>query len=118
MLKKATWMTLLILSMLLMGCGGERNPELRTGRYLLDGNAENYSYVLLHEEGRFEFSRHMALSYVPMGTYEVREGRLILQAGADERYTFLIEEDTLIFQEGVPGILPQGSRFLLERSGP
>lgn len=115
--KKTTWMSLLILSMLLMGCGGEKNPELKTGRYLLDGNAENYSYVLLNEEGQFEFSRHIALSYVPVGTYEVKDGMLILQAGENERYTFLIQEDTLILQGQIEGILQNGSRFILEKNG-
>lgn len=104
--------TALVMILLFSSCLG--NAELKMGTYYLDGNPENFTYVLLDEEGHFEFSRGMILSYRPMGTYEVEGEKLILRANENEEYLFFIQGDELIFQDEIEGILESGSRFLLE----
>lgn len=96
---------------LFTGCRG--TADLKTGTYHLDGNPELFTYVLLEEGGRFEFSRGLALSYRPMGFYEVEGDRLILKANENEEYEFLIDGEVLVYLEGLGEIIENGSRFLL-----
>ena len=113
MMKKMLFsVTALVMILLFSSCQG--NTELKMGTYHLDGNPEKFTYVLLDEEGHFEFSRGMVFSYRPMGTYEVEGEKLILRANENEEYLFLIQGDELIFQDEIEGILESGSRFLLE----
>ena len=112
MKKMVLSVTALVMILLISSCQGK--TELKTGKYDLDGNPEKFTYVLLDEEGHFEFSRGMVLSYRPMGTYEVEGKKLILKANENEEYLFFIQGDELIFQDEIEGILKRGSRFLLE----
>jgi hypothetical protein len=114
MKKMAFSVAILMMILLFSGCQGK--TELKMGKYHLDGNSENFTYVLLDEEGNFEFSRGMALSYRPMGTYEVEGEELILKANVEEEYLFVIQGDELIFQGEIEGILENGSRFMLEKT--
>jgi len=113
MLKKMIFsVTALVMILLISSCQGK--TALKMGNYYLDGDPENFTYVLLDEDGHFEFSRGMVLSYRPMGTYEVDGEKLILKANEKEEYLFVIQGDILIFQDEIEGILESGSRFLLE----
>ncbi len=113
-MKKTTYtVMILVLIVLISGCQGE--TELVIGKYLLDGNSENYTYVLLDKEGDFEFSRGIALSYLPSGTYEVEGDQLVLKAN-EQDYLFVIKDEELIFQNEIQGILERGSRFKLEET--
>ncbi|MBO1265932.1 hypothetical protein J3A84_12910 [Proteiniclasticum sp. SCR006] len=109
---KKMWMILLVITVAAVFTGCQGKSQLKTGTYLLDGNAENYIYVVLDEKGGFQFSRGLALSYRPMGSYEVEGDRLILQAGPDETYTFLIDGEVLVYLEGFGEIIEKGSRFI------
>lgn len=109
---KKMWMILLVITVAAVFTGCQGKSQLKTGTYLLDGNAENYIYVVLDEKGGFQFSRGLALSYRPMGFYEVDGDRLILKAGPDEHYTFLIDGEVLVYLEGFGEIIEKGSRFI------
>lgn len=115
MMKKMIFTTAALM-MILLFSGCQEKVELKMGNYLLDGENENFTYVLLEENGSFQFSRGMALSYRPMGTYEVQGEELILKANVDEEYHFIIDGDELIFQDEIEGILESGSRFLLDET--
>ena len=115
MMKKRVF-SVAILMMLLLFSSCQGKTALKMGMYYLDGEPENFTYVLLDEEGHFEFSRGMVLSYRPMGTYEVEGKELTLKANETEEYLFLIQGDELIFQDEIEGILDSGSRFLLEET--
>lgn len=104
----------LMMIFLISGCQGKM--DLKTGRYYLDGNREKFVYVLLDEDGYFEFHRGLALSYLPMGKYEVEGEKLVLKVNEEEEYLFVINGDELIFQGEIEGILESGSRFLLEET--
>jgi len=99
----------MMLAVSITGCMGK--SEVKMGTYHLDGNPELFTYVFL-EEGGFQFSRGLALSYRPMGSYEVEGDRLILRAGPEENYTFLIDGDVLVYLEGFGEIIENGSRFI------
>ena len=109
---KKMWMILLIMILAAAYTGCQGKSQLKIGTYLLDGNAENYIYVILDDAGKFEFSRGLALSYRPMGFYEVDGDRLILKAGPDEHYTFLIDGEVLVYLAGFGEIIEKGSRFI------
>lgn len=106
------WMILLVITVAAVFTGCQGKSQLKTGTYLLDGNAENYIYVILDDQGGFQFSRGLALSYRPMGSYDVEGDRLILQAGPEETYTFLIDGEVLVYLEGFGEIIEKGSRFI------
>lgn len=106
------WRILLVVTLAAAFTGCQGKSELKTGTYLLDGNSENYIYVVLEDTGEFEFSRGLALSYRPMGSYEVEGDRLTLQAGLNEHYIFLIDNGVLVYLEGFGEIIEKGSRFI------
>ena len=106
------WMILLVITVAAVFTGCQEKPQLKTGTYLLDGNAENYIYVVLDDQGGFQFSRGLALSYRPRGFYDVEGDRLTLQAGPNEHYIFLIDGEVLVYLEGFGEIIEKGSRFI------
>jgi len=89
-------------------CSGAKT--VNAGRYETENG---FSWVLLEEDGTFSFTRHMAMSYLPTGEYSVKNGKLILRAGADEEYVFSIAKDGLSFESGTSAgdILPKGTLF-------
>lgn len=106
------WMILLVITVAAVFTGCQGKSQLKTGTYLLDGNAENYIYVILDDQGGFQFSRGLALSYRPRGFYDVEGDRLTLQAGPNEHYIFLIDGEVLVYLEGFGEIIEKGSRFI------
>ena len=73
--------------------------ELPTGKYVMkDAPTEDWAWVLLEEDNRFEFNPSMILSYRPTGTYSVEEDELLLKVSDTEIYRFEIKENTLIFK--------------------
>jgi hypothetical protein len=99
--KRMTYfMLFLIIFAVVSGCSpDEKNAEPKLGTYVLQGaEPEDSAWVLLKENHQFEFSRHIALSYLPTGTYSVEKKTLILKANENELYYFTIDGDELILQ--------------------
>ena len=73
------------------------------------------SSVTLKENNEFEFNRDIAMSYLPMGTYSVENGRLKLMVTETESYIFTIEGDKLIFESGLvsDNIVKKGTIYIL-----
>jgi hypothetical protein len=94
------FMLFLIIFTVVSGCSpDEKNTEPKLGKYLLQGaESEDWAWVFLKENHQFEFNRHIALSYLPTGTYKVEDHTLILMANENELYYFTIDGDELILQ--------------------
>lgn len=99
-----------------IGCSSK---ELKTGKYVLQGTeVEVWAWVLLKEDSKFEFNRNMATSYLPIGTYEVNGGFLVLTVSPDETYRFKINGDTLVFESGkmAEPFIEKGAIFKLQET--
>ena len=75
---------------------------------------EDWAWVILAEDNRFEFNRGMTTSYRPSGTYAIANGVLTLTTSADEVYIFKISGKTLTFESG-GSIVPNGAKFVLSK---
>ena len=79
----------------------ESTEKLAIGKYVMqDAIDEEWAWVLLDNDNRFEFNRNIATSYRPMGTYSVENNELILKVNDNEVYRFEIKENSLIFISG------------------
>jgi hypothetical protein len=84
--------------MLALGCS---NKELKAGKYVMQGTElAEWAWVILEDDGKFVFNRNLATSYLPIGTYTVEEGMLILSVSANETYRFRVDGNDLIFDSG------------------
>ena len=100
-------------------CAFQNNfGELKTGKYVLkDGPTEEWAWVLLEDENKFQFNRGNATSYRPVGNYSVENNELILKVNDDEVYRFEIKGSSLIFKSGeyAEGLLESGTVFELTK---
>ena len=102
-----TLFTLLLLS--LCACSGS---GLKTGIYLME-NKENSlptPTITLESNNRFSLVYSFLSSYIPMGTYEVKNGKLILTAEREDQneyYVFDIDNGTLIYRQSESTPLPE-----------
>ncbi|WP_312654428.1 hypothetical protein [Proteiniclasticum sp.] len=100
------------------GCvNREMTEEPEIGIYVLKGQeSEDFAWVLLENGHQFQFNRHIATSYVPMGTYFVENDELILRADENEMYRFRIQGNTLIFESGktAESLVEKGAVFELK----
>ena len=86
--------------------------ELRIGTYYSE---DGMSWVQLVDSSFFQFNRHSAMSYMPNGEFSVSGEKLILKAGENEEYVFLIRGGGLVLElesTYIDGILEQGMRFV------
>lgn len=117
MMRSKIFAFLSVLSLIFtFGCS---NRELKTGKYILQGTeVEGWAWVLLKEDSKFVFNRNMATSYLPIGTYEVNDGILVLTVSTDETYRFRIEGDTLVFESGkmAEPFIEKGAIFKLQET--
>lgn len=90
---------------------------LRPGRYATeDGEA----WVDLREDGTFEWTLHIAMSYRPYGTWSSMEDALVLLVG-EEAYHFTIEPDggaIRLEQDAAGSVAAHGSRFVYQGAVP
>ena len=98
--------------MLTSACASQNNlEELKTGKYVLkDAPSEDWAWVLLESENKFQFNRGSATSYRPVGKYSVENNELILKVNDDEIYRFEIKGSSLIFKSGeyAEGLIEEG----------
>ncbi len=74
-------------------------PQPRLGKYeIQNASPSTGSYIILEEANKFQFCRNRALSYMPIGEYEVDGDELLLYVNDNEKYLFKIGEDKLIFE--------------------
>lgn len=104
-------------ALLAAGCSSFENPEIpEIGKYVMKGaELEDFAWVLLEENNQFQFNRHIATSYIPMGEYTVEEDELVLKANENEIYRFKIIGNTLTFISGktAESLVEKGTVFEL-----
>lgn len=78
----------------------ELQPEVKIGTYIHGKPSdENFSKIMILENNRYVFDRHIAMNYRPTGEYVVQGHLLILRDGPTGDYVFEIrDENTLIFK--------------------
>lgn len=119
MKKKVIFIVLIFIVVLVVaaGCSNQNKiEELKIGKYVMqDTKVEDWAWVLLKEDNKFEFNRDLATSYLPMGTYSIEDNILTLESNVNEEYKFTIDGDKLIFNSSttVGAIVKEGSVFKL-----
>lgn len=98
MLKKRVLLLvfLMIVSMFLMGC---RASDVQAGTYELKTAEETVRpFIRLYEKEEFLFVYSFLSSYLSIGTYEVQNGKLILETSDGEyTYRFRIRRNALVY---------------------
>lgn len=118
---KARWMVLLIVASLLLASGCSllaRADKLSLGKYVMqDAAHEDWAWVVLAEDNRFEFNRSLATSHRPSGTYTIEKGVLTLTGHPDEVFIFKIDGKTLTFESGerAASLVPKGAKFVFSK---
>ena len=95
----------------LSGCdkASDKNAELLLKSYEYEKSGEPLKpNVTLDEDNKFSFCYSFLSSYLPVGTYEIENGNLILIPDDDlnNQYIFEIEDETLIFNAEKSSELP------------
>ena len=108
-MKKNITITLIILLLfLLCACSAS---SLKTGTYSAAAGDDLLPspYITIEDNNRFSFVYSFLSSYIPMGTYEVKNGKLILSAereDQDEHYVFDITDGKLIYRQSESTPIP------------
>lgn len=85
----------IIISFLCVGCASNKaTNEIKSGTYIEE--SQGLSRIGLKDGNQFSFSLHTASSYLPMGTYILKEDELILTDNEQKTYKFKIDGDKLI----------------------
>lgn len=90
---------------------------LRPGVYVAANEGE--SSVCLKADGTFWFNRHIAMSYLPIGTYSVEGTKLTLFVTEEETYLFEISgASALTFVSGpsAQSVVEPGTRFVYDKA--
>lgn len=87
----------------LVSCSNTNSSNLPMRTYVFEESKESLKpYVTLKENNQFEFVYSGISSYLPYGTYEIDDNRLILKTDDTKgdnaiKYEFQINDGTLIF---------------------
>lgn len=101
---------ILVIFIFLIKTVNTKQGKLKLGKYITE---DRLSWVILKENNEFEFNRHIATSYLPIGNYTIDKDKLVLHVNEKEEYIFIIKGEKLIFQEGVltESIVEKGTVF-------
>lgn len=94
----------------------KRFQGLSTGKYVMENaRVPGGTWVFLRDDKTFAFMRDIATSYVPQGTYSVHGEVLKLTVSEIEEYTFLVDGQRLVLQNGtaIKDLVDIGSVFTL-----
>lgn len=93
--------------------------------YILENGANDYCQLYLGDENSFSFSTSVLSSYMPIGTYEEKNGLLICKTDDGQReYRFEKDGDRLVFRAGESSkpdnygeeyIIRDGEVFILQK---
>ena len=104
----AALMISILLGYCILGCSTKSQASLPTGTYTMQTDSELPApAVSLQDDNRFSFCYSVISSYLPMGTYEEKDGQLILSTD-DRRYTFDIKDGKLVFNASASTPVPFG----------
>ena len=104
--------------MLLLALTACARPAARCGRAFTSPRTRESS-VCLKADGTFWFNRHIAMSYLPIGTYSVEGTKLTLFVTEEETYLFEISgASALTFVSGpsAQSVVEPGTRFVYDKA--
>lgn len=110
-MKKSLYALIIISMTLIFVACSKSNKEaidLEVRAYIMNDSEEFLKpTVTLQENNKFTFVYSALSSYIPMGTYEIDNNKLILKTdNGKEEYVFKIDNGTLIFVEKDSSELP------------
>lgn len=102
MKSKIPTMLMIFFMVFAIGCSNDdENISLAPGKYSREIiEFQDPPWVMIYENGTFEFNRGSVTSYRPTGTYIVKDHLLILNVSETEYYEFMIKDETIIFDRG------------------
>ncbi|MCI9626887.1 MAG: hypothetical protein HFI90_08940 [Clostridia bacterium] len=132
MRKQSILLAVLTVFLLFAGCTQQQTEDMQQpqaqvqpGKYEMEASEEPLKpYVMLEENQTFQMMYSALMSYLPLGTYEVKEDSVVLTTEDGERhYTFRIDGDTLVFRKdksssvkfGKEELMPDGAVFRLKQ---
>lgn len=104
-MKKSLFVSILIIAIALISTACSKSSKeaikLEVRAYIMNDSEEFLKpTVTLQENNKFTFVYSALSSYIPMGTYEIDNDKLILKTdNGKEKYIFKIDNGTLIFVE-------------------
>jgi hypothetical protein len=116
---RRVWLVFAVLiAILAVGCSEQENlGDLKLGKYVkLNAEGQAWAWVSLAENNKFQFNRNIATSYMPCGTYEVKDDMLILTVSEKEVYKFGINGDKIILEDDIGNLLKRGDVFEYKES--
>ena len=95
---------------------GELTLRTYVASYVVEGDGEVSSTLLLQNDNGFALSANEYISYMPSGKYAIDNEKLLLTVADDEVYVFIIDDDKLIFESGtwLENWVEQGTVFHLK----
>lgn len=97
----------------------DKVEALPIGKYMMQSpGTDEPAWIVLEKGNKFQFNRHISLSYQPRGEYFVQKNKLILKVSNDELYRFKISGHKLMFESGqyTEGIIDVGAVFELTQN--
>ena len=92
-------LALFVLCSFLYGCEKENVTSISFGKYYLQNCTEQVMtpYVFLYDRNEFTFVHSAISSYIPHGTYDVKDSLLILNGDDGNTFQFYIDGTNLIY---------------------
>ncbi len=132
MRKQSILLAVLTVFLLFAGCTQQQTEDVQQqpaqvqlGKYEMESSEEPLPpYVILEEGQKFQMMYSAMMSYLPLGTYEVKGSDVVLTTeDGERRYTFRVDGDTLVFQKdksssvklGKEEPVPDGAVFRLKQ---
>ncbi len=114
-MKNSKIMVVIILAFCIFNTGctsSKSSQDLKIGKYVEKN--DGVSWVLLKDDNQFVFSRNIATSYDPSGTYLIKDGELILTANKDtgEIYKFKVDGNSIILETDMKPLLDKGTVYI------
>ena len=100
-MKKQIYVVLMLVLILsfTFACSKPESTDLELGKYVSNTPSDiSVPFVELQEDNKFVFEYSALSSYLPVGTYEIKDSQLILKAD-DHKYMFDIKKGKLVFKE-------------------
>ncbi len=113
-MKKICLILIVIITISQIGCSP---TTIKTGRYVMENTeTEEWSWIDIMEDNRYEFNRALNTSYRPSGKYTVEGNKLILKVGDNSSYTFIIKGNSLIYDSSTTSghFLKEGTVYTLK----
>lgn len=106
---------ILLCTFVLLSC----SPNIKYGRYVLKNSHYLFeSWIDINRDGSYVFNAASNVSYRPSGKYRIDGKYLILDVGDNSSYTFIIQDETLVFDSSTTegSFIKKGAVYQFQRS--